>query len=443
MRRSLIVLVCLIGCSRQTPAEVPADLGARTKGVDWHRFLGPSADNKSPETGILTKWPKDGLRVIWETEMGLGYAPPVVSRGRLFHFDRFRDNNRLTCRNAETGKLIWKFEYETDYDDLYGYSPGPRACPVVDEDRVYVLGPEGLLHCVSVADGKGIWNVDTKNQYHVHQNFFGIGSVPFVEGDVLIVAVGGSPRGPRPNDLREAKGNGSGIVGFDKKTGKELYKITDETASYSSPVVATVNDQRMGFHFARGGLVTFDPKTGKSPVQFPYRAKIMESVNASNPVIVGNKILLSECYGPGSVFLELTASGFKKIWGDDDKDRSDKSLRCHWNTPVHEKGYVYGSSGRHENEAELRCVELATGKVMWKEPGLTRSSLTAIDGHFLCMTERGELLLLKINPQKFEEVAKWQTDLDSPTWAAPVVSHGLMYIRGKDRLMCVELIPEK
>ena len=104
---------------------------------------------------------------------------------------------------------------------------------------------------------------------------------------------------------------------------------------------------------------------------------------------------------------------------------------------------MYGSSGRHENEAELRCVELATGKVMWKEPGLTRSSLTAIDGHFLCMTERGELLLLKINPQKFEEVAKWQTDLDSPTWAAPVVSHGLMYIRGKDRLMCVELIPEK
>ena len=48
----------------------------------------------------------------------VSFAPPAVSRGRLFHFDRYRDDNRLTCRNAETGQLLWKFEYPTDYDDL-------------------------------------------------------------------------------------------------------------------------------------------------------------------------------------------------------------------------------------------------------------------------------------------------------------------------------------
>lgn len=446
MRHFLLIAICAFGCSRQTPAETPATsttvTPTRTQGVDWPVFLGPTGDGKSPETGIITKWPKDGLKVIWETEMGLGYPPPVISKGRLFHFDRFRDVNRLTCRHAETGKLLWKFEYEANYEDLYGYSPGPRACPVVDDDRVYILGPEGMLHCITVATGEKLWGKDTKTDYHVHQNFFGIGSVPLIEGDLLIVAVGGSPKGPRPTDLREAKGNGSGIVAFDKKTGKEVYKLTDELASYSSPMVATIDGERRAFYFARGGLVAFDPKTGTKPNQFPWRAKILESVNASNPVIVGKQVLLTECYGPGAVLLEYSATkGFSKVWSDDDKDRTDKSLRCHWNTPIHEKGYVYGSSGRHENEAELRCVELATGKVMWKEPGLTRSSLTAIDGHFLCMTERGELLLLKINHQKYEEVAKWQTDLDSPCWAAPVVSHGLMYIRGKDRLLCVELIP--
>ncbi len=442
MRRCLFAVLLVAGCSRPTPAEVPADLGSRTAGSDWAKFLGPTADGKSPETGIYTKWPKDGLKILWETEMGLGFAPPVVSRGRLFHFDRFRDQNRLSCRNAETGKLLWKFEYETDYQDLYGYSPGPRTCPVADDDRVYVIGPEGMLHCVAVADGKEIWKVDTRGAYHVHQNFFGVGSAPWVEGDVLIVAVGGSPKGPRPTDLREAKGNGSGVVGFDKKTGKELYKVSDETSSYASPVVATVGGERKAFYFARTGLLAFDPKTGANPVQFPWRAKVMESVNASNPVVVGDKVLVTECYGPGSAFLEVTPKAFKKIWTDDDRERGDKALRCHWNTPVHEKGFVYGSSGRHENEAELRCVELATGEMKWKEPGLTRSSLTAIDGHFLCMTERGELLLLKVNPAKFEQVAKWQTDLDSPCWAAPVVSHGLMYIRGKDRLLCAELMPD-
>ena len=43
----------------------------------------------------------------------------------------------------------------------------------------------------------------------------------------------------------------------------------------------------------------------------------------------------------------------------------------------------------------------------------------------------------------YEPVAKWVTELDYPSWAAPVVSHGLMYIRGKDRLVCAELIPQK
>lgn len=423
-------------------AEPPPDLGTRKAGSDWPRFLGPTGDGVSPETGILTTWPKEGLKVLWEAPMGLGYAPPVVARGRLFHFDRFRDDNRLTCRNAETGKLLWNFEYPTDYDDLYGYSPGPRACPVVDDDRVYIFGPEGMLHCLSVADGKPLWPLDTRKQYHVHQNFFGVGSVPVVEGDLLIVAVGGSPPGPRPNDLREAKGNGTGIVAFDKKTGKEVYRSSDELASYASPIVTTVGGRRLGLYFGRSGLVGFDPKSGKEDFRFSWRARLLESVNASNPVVVGDHVLLTECYGPGAALVRLGPGKAMPVWTDKDKDR-DRSLACHWNTPIHVDGYVYGSSGRHESEAELRCVEWATGKVMWSVKHLSRSSLTRIDGHFLCMTERGEVLLLKINPTKFDEVAKWVTDLDYPTWAAPVVSHGLMYIRGKDRLVCAELIPAK
>ena len=110
-------------------AESPPDLRTRTTGSDWPTFLGPTSNGVSSEKGILTEWPRDGLKVVWEAQMGLGFAPPVTSRGRLFHFDRFGDDNRLTCRNAETGKLIWKFQYATDYEDLYGYSPGPRACP--------------------------------------------------------------------------------------------------------------------------------------------------------------------------------------------------------------------------------------------------------------------------------------------------------------------------
>ncbi len=33
--------------------------------------------------------------------------------------------------------------------------------------------------------------------------------------------------------------------------------------------------------------------------------------------------------------------------------------------------------------------------------------------------------------------------LEYPCWAAPILSHGLLYVRGKDRLVCLEVIPAR
>ena len=90
--------------------------------------------------------------------------------------------------------------------------------------------------------------------------------------------------------------------------------------------------------------------------------------------------------------------------------------------------------------------ELTTGKVTWAQPKMRRCTLTKIDGHLMCMAEDGTLTLLKANPDKFEPVAVWDEkdneDLRPPCWAPPVVSHGLLYLRGKGKLACYELIPK-
>ena len=99
---------------------------------------------------------------------------------------RHDDQARLTCRDAATGEFLWKFEYPTDYEDLYGYNNGPRCCPVVDGDRVYILGAEGMLHCLTAADGQPVWKVNTNEQFGVVQNFFGVGAAPVIEGDLVI-----------------------------------------------------------------------------------------------------------------------------------------------------------------------------------------------------------------------------------------------------------------
>lgn len=445
MRTLAVACLLAAGCApTSADADAPKPGAAdRVKpsrdGSDWPRILGPNGDGSSAETGIPTAWPKEGLKKLWQCDLGQGYAPPVVAAGRLFHFDRFGDNCRLTCRNAETGEPVWKFEYPTAYEDQYGYEPGPRACPVVDGDRVFAYGPDGVLVAVSVADGKELWKVDTKAKYRFHQNFFGVGSAPLVVGDVLVVAVGGSPKGPKPFDLRDAKGDGSALVGFDKKTGEVKYAFGDELASYSAPMVAKFGDKFVGLYFARGGLVGFDPVLGKQLFHHKWRAKILESVNAANPVVVGEKILLTECYGPGAVCLQWKDGKLTEVWSDAEKERPDRSLACHWCTPIHDAGVVFGSSGRHTEEADLRCVDLATGDVKWKEKRTTRCTLTKIDGHALSLGENGELRLFKLSAAKYAEVARWECpDLEYPAWAPPVVSRGRLYVRGKGKLLCYE-----
>lgn len=411
--------------------------------ADWPTFLGPTRDGTSTETGILKPWPKEGLRKVWGCDLGIGYAAPVIADGKLYHCDRFDDNIRLTARDASTGKFLWKYEYATTYEDMYGYDAGPRACPVVDGDRVYLYGPEGVLVCVSTA-GKEVWKVETRKTHFFHQNFFGVGSVPLVDGDLLIVAVGGSAKGPRPDDFRTVKPNGTALVAFDKKTGVVKWTGGDELASYASPIIATLDGKRTGLYFARGGLMGFDPKTGKTEFHYPWRARLLESVNASNPVVIGNKVLLTECYGPGAALLEVKAGKPKELWNDKEKDSVDRSMAAHWNTPIHVNGFVYGSSGRHSEDADVRCIDLATGDLKWRQKRTTRTSLTLVDGHFVSLSEFGELALLKVNSEKYDAVSKYEVpELEYPCWAAPVVSNGLLYVRGKGKLLALELVPKK
>ena len=162
-------------------------------------------------------------------------------------------------------------------------------------------------------------------------------------------------------------------------------------------------------------------------------------------------MFISETYGPGAALLKVKPNGVEEVWTDANKGRDEKTMQCHWMTPLYHDGYLYGSSGRHKENAELRCIELATGKRMWSVPRLARTSLLLVDGHFICLSELGPLLLLKVNPRTFDLLSTQDVRdpatktglLDYPCWAAPILAHGLLYVRGEGRLVCLELIPKK
>lgn len=432
------------------------------EGEDWASFLGPRGDGTSSERGVAPENWSPAPPLVWQMKLGVGYAAPAIAEQRLYQFDRFGNDERLTCFDAYSAKEIWRHATTVDYDDMYGYNNGPRCSPVVDESRVYTYGVAGQLNCVDAGTGELIWSKDTVDEYSVVQNFFGVASSPVVFNDLLLVMVGGStPESLQlpPGRLADVRPAGSAVVAFDKRTGQEVYRVGNDLASYASLAVQELHGKPTGLAFLRGGLFGWEPQTGAPLFDYPWRAEILESVNAAMPVVADNQILVSEAYEIGSALLQVdpsAAGGFSidEVRADAGR-RSQQSFRAHWSTPVLIDGYLYGCSGRNQPDSDFRCVRLSDGEVQWADRRHERSSVLAIDGYLIVLGEYGRLELIRPTPDKLEVLKEIDfsdsvsitaangeavpVQLAYPCWAAPILSHGLLYVRDQDQLLCFDL----
>src|SRR5204863_1915772 len=140
------------------------------------------------------------------------------------------------------------------------------------------------------------------------------------------------------------------------------------------------------------GLEALDPKTGAVAYSYPWRSRLDASVNAATPLVYKGDIFLTASYGTGAVLLRPKGAELEEVW------TNDRSLSCHYNTPVRVGDYLYGVHGRQEGRAELRCVEWKTGAVKWTVPRFGVACLVAVDGGLLALTEGGELVPFDASP---------------------------------------------
>lgn len=466
-----------------TTAAESTEGRADRNGEDWPKFLGPRETGVSGETGLLETWPADGPPVLWKKKVGTGYSAPSIRGDRLVLHHREGDEEIVECFRPDDGTPVWKFSYDTSYEDPYGYNNGPRCTPILTEDRCYTYGAEGKLLCLDLASGKKIWMRDvladfnlTKPGSGVPNWFFGVGCTPVLEGDLLITLVGGQPN--------------SGVVAFEAATGKTRwqnvgkntwdgadtddpsepkYKWTgdEQVVGYSSPIVATIHGKRHALCLVRQGLVSLDPATGEENFKYWFKSPTFESVNAARPLVVGDTIFITAAYRTGSAMLRVKEDG-KSV---EEIYRDKRNMLAHWSTPIHVDGRIYGFSGRHENEAELRCIDAKTGKVLWKADGSEpvrdsirqdqfsggfrdkttgkavawpfygRGSMILADGRFIVLGERGTLALIELSENELKEISRtFYREIHYPAWAAPVLSRKRLYLRCEDALVCVDLM---
>jgi outer membrane protein assembly factor BamB len=386
-------------------------------GKDWPQFLGPARDGTYQGNDLAPAWPAGGPPVVWKREVGQGWSGPVVAGGKLILFHRLGDKEVVECLDAATGNRVWSADYPTAYKDDFGFDEGPRATPAIAEGKVYTHGAEGVLTCWDMAGGKSLWHVDTKQELRAGKGFFGPACSPLVEGDAVILNVGGQR---------------AGVVAFDKATGNVLWRATDDEAGYSSPVAATIGGKRRVLALTRAGLVALEPKSGGIVFQFPWRSRQHASINAATPVVVDDLVFISASYGTGAALLRVGQKELQKVWS------SDEALSNHYATSVQRDGFLYGFHGRQEEGPSLRCIELKTGKVRWSEDNFGAGTVLLAGDRLVILHEKGQLMIAPATPDGFKPGPRAQV-LPFEARAYPALAGGMLYARAKGRFVCLDL----
>jgi outer membrane protein assembly factor BamB len=392
-------------------------LGPQTIAADWPQVLGPGRNGIYSGPPLGETWGAAGPRVVWRKQVGQGLSGPIVVQNRVILFHRVANREVVEAIDAATGKTQWQYGYPTSYRDDFGFDEGPRAVPVAADGAVYTFGAEGQLHAVDLASGTKIWSEDTARRFGVPKGFFGAAGSPLVEDGRVVANIGGK---------------NAGIVAFDAKTGKVLWTATEDAASYSSGIGATIAGRRYAVFLTRNGLVGLDPATGQVRFERQWRARQAASVNAATPVINGDQIFVSAEYGPGAGVVRFDGSKLTDVWS------SDEVLSNHYATSVYSGGYLYGFHGRQEFGQSFRAVEFQTGKVRWSQDRFGAGSVTLAGNRLVIVRENGEMVLAAASPDGFTAVARAQI-LPPTVRAYPAIAGGMVYVRNDNTLVCLDL----
>jgi outer membrane protein assembly factor BamB len=350
--------------------------------------------------------------------VGRGFAGPVIADGHLILFERVKDRETIVALDVNTGQKVWTFDYDTKYQDDFGFDDGPRSAPTVSGGKIYTFGAEGMLTCLKASNGQKIWNIDIRTRYGFHKGWFGAAGAPLVEGNLVMLNVGGA--------------NGAGIVAFDKETGKQMWTATSDEASYSSGMAATIGNERHALFLTRAGLVDLEPVTGKVRFQFPWRSRNDASVNAATPLVIGDLVFISASYRTGAALLRVSGSKYEKLWSN------DESMSNHYSTAVQKDGCLYGFHGRQESGQALRCVELRTGKVKWSDDDFGAGTVTLVDDQLLILRENGELVWAPASPKSLVISARTSL-MPGVVRAYPAYAGGILCARNDKTLGCWQL----
>ncbi|MBX3419963.1 MAG: PQQ-like beta-propeller repeat protein [Pirellulaceae bacterium] len=382
----------------------------------WPQWRGPMRDG---QVAASPTWPRQfdehSLEKKWYVPLGQSYSGPIVTADRVFVTEtRDKSTEVVRALSRETGQQLWIAEWSGAMTvPFFARENGDwiRATPAFDGQSLFVAGMRDVLVCLDADNGQERWRVDFVERYKTSLPSFGFVSSPLVDDNYVYVQAGAA------------------FCKLDKRTGEVLWRSLQDSggmmdSAFSSPIKATIAGQSQLVVQTRERLAGVDQQTGQELWSQPIEA--FRGMNILTPIVVGDSIFTS-AYGGKSRMFDLTKVDNP---GPDRPaltvtERWQNKAQAYMSTPIVIDGHAY----LHLRNQRFTCIELATGKERWTTTPYGKYwSLVAQGNTILALDERGDLLLIAANPDRFELIGQ-QHISQSPTWAHLAVCDNEIFIR--------------
>ena len=389
------------------PSTLDISIGSEP---EWPGFRGPKRNGIIKGIQIETDWKLNGPEEIWRRQIGPGCSSFAVNGDLIFTQEQRGEEELVVCYYMKTGEQVWLHADETRFWDSHA-GAGPRSTPILHGGRIYSLGATGILNALDARNGDLIWSRNAIDDADVEHSGWGYSGSPLVIDDLVIVAAVGK------------------LVAYDIETGKLQWMGPDGGDSYSSPHLLTIEGIQQVLLMSGKGIISLDPNNGKAlwTYDWPVGSRIVQPA-----VIDDGDILFS--YGEGKGLRRVNVSKRTGDWIVEERWTSSQ-LKPNFNDFVVHKDHAYGFNG-----PMLVCINLDEGQRMWRGGRYGGQLILLADQDLmLILSEKGDLVMVQANPEKFKELARIKA-IEGKTWNHPVMVGDILLLRNTQEMVAYRLL---
>jgi len=399
MKKTVLLFSCLL---------VTSALWAQNN-IEWR---GTNRTGIYNEAGLLKSWPESGPEMLWSFEgLGQGHSSVTVDSDKLYMSGMIEDEGYIFVLDMN-GKLLNKVKYGPEWSkDWFG----TRGSVMINDGKLYLISGMCDIFCYDQNSLKLIWKKNFVTDFNGTNIQWGICESPLIIGEKLIATPGGAEHN---------------MVALNKNTGELIWNSPGkgDQSSYCSPLYISDQQTPQIVTFTANHIIGIDASNGKLLWSHPNTNK--HSVHANTPVYSDNMILCTSGYGRGTTMLRLKDGGksVEEVWFSEELDNRMGAM-------VKVGNYAYGSG---DSKRFWFCVDWNTGEIKYKHGGggTAMGNIIYNDGMLYCYNDKGDMMLVKASPEKFDLVSQFPITLGTEQhWAHPILYKGVMYVRHGNAVM--------